>query len=65
MSALGEAVWGGNFDDYQLHRLVQRVSRRLNDQITGANAAIRHVRGAGYQLVDVSELPDTAGAEQL
>ena len=44
---LGLAVWGGlGFEQYQLHRLLQRVRARLGD----AGNLLENVRGAGYRL---------------
>lgn len=44
---LGLAVWGGDgFDQYQLHRLLQRIRHRLGD----AGSLLENVRGAGYRL---------------
>lgn len=44
---LGLAVWGGDgFDQYQLHRLLQRIRQRLGD----AGSLLENVRGAGYRL---------------
>lgn len=44
---LGAAVWGGvGFDQYQLHRLMQRLRQRLGD----SGAILENVRGTGYRL---------------
>lgn len=44
---LGDAVWGGmGYDQYQLHRLVQRVRQRMGD----LGNVLENVRGAGYRL---------------
>lgn len=44
---LGQAVWGEiGFDQYQLHRLLQRIRQRLGD----AGAILENVRGAGYRV---------------
>jgi DNA-binding winged helix-turn-helix (wHTH) protein len=44
---IGAAVWGGmGFDQYQLHRLLQRIRQRLGD----AADLLENVRGAGYRL---------------
>ncbi len=44
---LGRAVWGETgFDQYQLHRLLQRIRQRLGD----AGPILENVRGAGYRI---------------
>lgn len=44
---LGEAVWGQTgWDQYQLHRLLQRVRQRLGE----AANLVENVRAAGYRL---------------
>lgn len=44
---LGAAVWGGlGFDQYQLHRLMQRLRQRLGE----SGGILENVRGAGYRL---------------
>ena len=44
---LGRAVWGDvGFDQYQLHRLLQRIRQRLGD----AGTILENVRGAGYRV---------------
>ena len=44
---LGAAVWGGmGFDQYQLHRLMQRLRQRLGD----SGGILENVRGTGYRL---------------
>jgi hypothetical protein len=50
---IGQAVWGEYpFDQYQIHRLFQRIRQRL-----GARAEmIENVRGAGYRLREPIEL---------
>lgn len=44
---LGSHIWGGlGYDQYQLHRLMQRIRQRL-----GSNGEVlENVRGAGYHL---------------
>jgi DNA-binding winged helix-turn-helix (wHTH) protein len=45
--ALGKAVWGDvGYDQYQLHRLLQRIRVRLGD----VSSILENVRGAGYRL---------------
>ncbi len=50
---IGFAVWEGDgFDQYQIHRLIQRVRRRL-----GAHAGlVQNVRGSGYGLAEPIEI---------
>lgn len=44
---VGEAVWREvGYDQYQIHRLVQRIRRRLGDW----EGLLENVRGAGYRL---------------
>ena len=44
---IGRAVWGEYpFDQYQIHRLLQRIRERLGDQ----GDLIENVRGAGYRV---------------
>jgi hypothetical protein len=44
---IGRAVWGGYpFDQYQIHRLLQRIRQRLGDR----GELIENVRGAGYRI---------------
>lgn len=44
---LGEAVWGGlGYDQYQLHRLLQRVRLRMGN----FGGLLENVRGTGYRL---------------
>jgi len=44
---LGRAVWAGmGFDQYQLHRLLQRIRQRLGD----AAPLLENVRGSGYRV---------------
>ena len=44
---LGAAVWGGlGFDQYQLHRLMQRLRQRL----AASGGILENVRGTGYRL---------------
>lgn len=44
---LGEAVWGGlGYDQYQLHRLLQRIRQRLGDLAV----LLENVRGEGYRF---------------
>jgi DNA-binding response OmpR family regulator len=46
---LGGAIWPGmGFDQYQLHRLMQLVRRRVGDQ----GEMVKAVRGYGYRLSD-------------
>jgi hypothetical protein len=46
-SELGEAVWGGmGYDQYQLHRLLQRIRQRLGDLAV----LLENVRGEGYRF---------------
>jgi Inner membrane component of T3SS, cytoplasmic domain/Transcriptional regulatory protein, C terminal len=50
---LGMAVWGaGGWDQYQLHRLLQRIRQRLGD----ASHLLENVRGAGYRLREAVRL---------
>ncbi|MCC6267979.1 MAG: FHA domain-containing protein [Dehalococcoidia bacterium] len=44
---LGQAIWNGlGFDQYQLHRLMQRIRQRLGEN----GEILENVRGAGYRL---------------
>lgn len=44
---LGEGIWRGmGFDQYQLHRLMQRIRQRLGTH----GDLLENVRGAGYRL---------------
>jgi DNA-binding response OmpR family regulator len=44
---VGEAVWRDvGYDQYQIHRLIQRIRRRLGDW----EGLLENVRGAGYRL---------------
>lgn len=44
---VAQAVWGSlGYDQYQIHRLMQRVRQRLGD----AGDLLENVRGAGYRL---------------
>jgi DNA-binding response OmpR family regulator len=46
-SELGRAVWGElGYDQYQIHRLLQRIRQRLGDRAE----LLQNVRGAGYRL---------------
>jgi predicted component of type VI protein secretion system len=50
---IGHAVWGEYpFDQYQIHRLFQRIRQRLGPRAD----LIENVRGAGYRLRDPIEL---------
>jgi|GEM_PF-4267320 len=47
-SELGAAVWAGmGFDQYQLHRLMQLIRRRIAEH----GELVRAVRGSGYRLI--------------
>lgn len=56
-NVLGNAIWGeGQFDVFQLHRLLQRVRARLDR----AGGLVENVRGAGYRVqlrIDVLDRP--------
>lgn len=46
-SELGSAIWEGmGYDQYQIHRLMQRVRQRMG----GLGSALENVRGLGYRL---------------
>jgi DNA-binding response OmpR family regulator len=50
---LGRAIWEGiGFDQYQIHRLMQRVRQRLGDHA----GLLENVRGAGYRLTAPVEI---------
>ena len=51
-AAIGHAVWGDYpYDQYQIHRLLQRIRLRLP-----ARDLIENVRGAGYRLTEPIDL---------
>jgi hypothetical protein len=52
-SELGTAIWAGiGFDQYQIHRLMQRLRQRLGERAV----LLENVRGAGYRLTGPVEV---------
>ena len=50
---LGRVIWGGiGFDQYQIHRLMQRIRQRLGSEA----GLLENVRGAGYRLTAPIEI---------